>query len=108
MRPSPRMIDASTLKESACIFFFFFFSFRGPPTCPRGSAGVPHLHFSFRDTQGDSWALCPTVSAVSLASETPCTNIEDLKTLITVYSKCCCECLISEVSKILPLFCLLS
>lgn len=37
-------------------------------------------------TQGDSWALCPTVSAVSLASKTPCTNIEDLKTLITVYS----------------------
>lgn len=34
---------------------------------------------------------------------TPCTNIEDLKTLITVYSSCSRECLISEVSKILPL-----
>lgn len=37
-----------------------------------------HLTFLFRVTQGDSWALCPTVSAVSQASMTLCTNTEDL------------------------------
>lgn len=52
-----------------------------------------------RETAGLS--VLQRLQLVELA--TPCTNIEDLKTLITVYSSCSRECLISEVSKILPL-----
>lgn len=63
-------------------------------SCPEGSC----LEF-LREIAGLS--VLQPLQLVELA--TPCTNIEDLKTLITVYSSCSRECLISEVSKILPL-----
>lgn len=86
------------VKNVRLCWFSIFDRFCRTKSCPGGSTENQRLHFRLellREIAGLSVLQC-------LASRTPFTNVEDLNTLITVYSSCSCECLISEVSKMLP------
>lgn len=73
-------------------------------SCQEGQHITSAHAFLFCVTQGDSWALSYSVcTQLSSQSTLHQQTVEDLKTLITVYSTCSCECLITEVSKIWPL-----
>lgn len=70
--------------------------------CFESSSVGLQLKFSSKLLREIAW-LSVLYSVFNQSSKTPCTKIKDLKTLITVYSTCFCECLNTDESKISPL-----